>query len=125
MYVQKKRRSDRLRHRLLPMYSYDPAEELQESEQELLVGAQDPRVGGARLGGTLTPSPPARGLDGVTPGAAAASCPRGDGVGGEAGMRPRERVHAGGRCGSDPTPRARTISGCLLPWRLVLPFFVA
>uniref|UniRef100_A0A8D0FMG7 Small integral membrane protein 29 n=1 Tax=Strix occidentalis caurina TaxID=311401 RepID=A0A8D0FMG7_STROC len=37
MYVQKKRRFDRLRHRLLPMYSYDPAEELQESEQELLV----------------------------------------------------------------------------------------
>ncbi|XP_053943786.1 small integral membrane protein 29 isoform X2 [Cuculus canorus] len=37
MYIQKKRRFDRLRHRLLPMYSYDPAEELQESEQELLV----------------------------------------------------------------------------------------
>uniref|UniRef100_A0A8C5NSQ6 Uncharacterized protein n=1 Tax=Junco hyemalis TaxID=40217 RepID=A0A8C5NSQ6_JUNHY len=29
-------RSDRLRHRLLPMYSYDPAEEPPESEQELL-----------------------------------------------------------------------------------------
>ncbi|XP_037266699.1 small integral membrane protein 29 [Falco biarmicus] len=41
MYVQKKRRFDRLRHRLLPMYSYDPAEELQESEQELLVEAED------------------------------------------------------------------------------------
>uniref|UniRef100_A0A8U7NNR5 Small integral membrane protein 29 n=1 Tax=Corvus moneduloides TaxID=1196302 RepID=A0A8U7NNR5_CORMO len=35
MYVKKKRRSDRLRHRLLPMYSYDPAEEPPESEQEL------------------------------------------------------------------------------------------
>ncbi|NXL91011.1 SIM29 protein, partial [Alectura lathami] len=45
MYVQKKRRSQRLRHRLLPMYSYDPAEELQESEQELLVEAEEPRVG--------------------------------------------------------------------------------
>ncbi|KAM6370226.1 LOW QUALITY PROTEIN: small integral membrane protein 29 [Pluvialis apricaria] len=44
MYVQKKRRFDRLRHRLLPMYSYDPAEELQESEQELLVEAEDTRV---------------------------------------------------------------------------------
>ncbi|XP_075578643.1 small integral membrane protein 29 [Pelecanus crispus] len=44
MYVQKKRRFDRLRHRLLPMYSYDPAEELQESEQELLVEAEDARV---------------------------------------------------------------------------------
>ncbi|XP_033925696.1 small integral membrane protein 29 isoform X2 [Melopsittacus undulatus] len=43
MYVQKKRRFDRLRHRLLPMYSYDPAEELQESEQELLVQAEDAR----------------------------------------------------------------------------------
>lgn len=38
-------RFDRLRHRLLPMYSYDPAEELQESEQELLVEAEDARVG--------------------------------------------------------------------------------
>lgn len=27
------------------MYSYDPAEELQESEQELLVEAEDARVG--------------------------------------------------------------------------------
>ncbi|XP_061869565.1 small integral membrane protein 29 isoform X3 [Colius striatus] len=44
MYIQKKRRSERLRHRLLPMYSYDPAEELQESEQELLVEAEDARV---------------------------------------------------------------------------------
>ncbi|XP_074420590.1 small integral membrane protein 29 isoform X3 [Larus michahellis] len=44
MYIQKKRRFDRLRHRLLPMYSYDPAEELQESEQELLVEAEDARV---------------------------------------------------------------------------------
>ena len=38
-------RFDRLRHRLLPMYSYDPAEELHESEQELLVEAEDARVG--------------------------------------------------------------------------------
>ncbi|KAM9369475.1 small integral membrane protein 29 [Phaethornis superciliosus] len=44
LYVQKKRRSARLRHRLLPMYSYDPAEELQESEQELLVEAEETRV---------------------------------------------------------------------------------
>lgn len=41
-------RFDRLRHRLLPMYSYDPAEELQESEQELLVEAEDARVGEPR-----------------------------------------------------------------------------
>uniref|UniRef100_A0A8C8ADI6 Small integral membrane protein 29 n=1 Tax=Otus sunia TaxID=257818 RepID=A0A8C8ADI6_9STRI len=81
MYVQKKRRFDRLRHRLLPMYSYDPAEELQESEQELLVEAEDTRVGellparraegtlsiagGARLGGHLAPSAPTQGLEGL------------------------------------------------------------
>ncbi|KAM6044421.1 small integral membrane protein 29 isoform 1-T1 [Chlamydotis macqueenii] len=53
MYVQKKRRFDRLRHRLLPMYSYDPAEELQESEQELLVEAEDARV----VPGFRDPSP--------------------------------------------------------------------
>uniref|UniRef100_A0A8B9NM83 Small integral membrane protein 29 n=1 Tax=Accipiter nisus TaxID=211598 RepID=A0A8B9NM83_9AVES len=53
MYVQKKRRFDRLRHRLLPMYSYDPAEELQESEQELLVEAEDTR----RMAGTITDVP--------------------------------------------------------------------
>ncbi|NXJ08371.1 SIM29 protein, partial [Odontophorus gujanensis] len=38
-------RSERLRHRLLPMYSYDPAEELQESEHELLVEAEEHQVG--------------------------------------------------------------------------------
>lgn len=27
---------DRLRHHLLPLYSYDPAEEIHEAEQELL-----------------------------------------------------------------------------------------
>ncbi|KAG8132151.1 putative Diphosphoinositol polyphosphate phosphohydrolase 1 protein, partial [Naja naja] len=41
MYIQKKRRYDRLRHHLLPMYSYDPAEELHEAEQELLVEPED------------------------------------------------------------------------------------
>ncbi|XP_006144263.2 small integral membrane protein 29 isoform X1 [Tupaia chinensis] len=44
MYVQKKKRVDRLRHHLLPMYSYDPAEELHESEQELLSDVGDPKV---------------------------------------------------------------------------------
>lgn len=44
MYIQKKRRYDRLRHHLLPMYSYDPAEELHEAEQELLVEAEDAKV---------------------------------------------------------------------------------
>uniref|UniRef100_A0A2K5N268 Small integral membrane protein 29 n=4 Tax=Cercopithecidae TaxID=9527 RepID=A0A2K5N268_CERAT len=35
---------DRLRHHLLPMYSYDPAEELHEAEQELLSDMGDPKV---------------------------------------------------------------------------------
>ncbi|XP_064140811.1 small integral membrane protein 29 isoform X3 [Loxodonta africana] len=53
MYVQKKKRVDRLRHHLLPMYSYDPAEELHEAEQELLSDVGDPKsppcTGGTRL----------------------------------------------------------------------------
>uniref|UniRef100_A0A9L0SWD1 Small integral membrane protein 29 n=1 Tax=Equus caballus TaxID=9796 RepID=A0A9L0SWD1_HORSE len=44
MYVQKKKRVDRLRHHLLPMYSYDPAEELHEAEQELLSDVGDPKI---------------------------------------------------------------------------------
>ncbi|XP_054935601.1 small integral membrane protein 29 isoform X1 [Physeter macrocephalus] len=44
MYVQKKKRVDRLRHHLLPVYSYDPAEELHEAEQELLSDVGDPKV---------------------------------------------------------------------------------
>uniref|UniRef100_A0A670ZQJ9 Small integral membrane protein 29 n=2 Tax=Pseudonaja textilis TaxID=8673 RepID=A0A670ZQJ9_PSETE len=44
MYIQKKRRYDRLRHHLLPMYSYDPAEELHEAEQELLVEPEDTKM---------------------------------------------------------------------------------
>ncbi|XP_074092622.1 small integral membrane protein 29 isoform X2 [Macrotis lagotis] len=43
MYIQKKKRVDRLRHHLLPMYSYDPAEELHEAEQELLCEVGDPK----------------------------------------------------------------------------------
>ncbi|XP_038605346.1 small integral membrane protein 29 isoform X1 [Tachyglossus aculeatus] len=44
MYIRKKKRVDRLRHHLLPLYSYDPTEELQEAEQELLGDVGDPRV---------------------------------------------------------------------------------
>ena len=45
-------RVDRLRHHLLPMYSYDPAEELHEAEQELLSDVGDPKV--STLGGQRT-----------------------------------------------------------------------
>ncbi|KAG7265683.1 hypothetical protein CRUP_014615 [Coryphaenoides rupestris] len=36
MYIRRKQRIDRLRHQLLPVYTYDPSEELNEAEQELL-----------------------------------------------------------------------------------------
>uniref|UniRef100_A0A3P9NE23 Small integral membrane protein 29 n=1 Tax=Poecilia reticulata TaxID=8081 RepID=A0A3P9NE23_POERE len=35
---------DRLRHQLLPVYTYDPAEELHEVEQELLWREEDTRI---------------------------------------------------------------------------------
>ncbi|XP_028652832.1 small integral membrane protein 29 [Erpetoichthys calabaricus] len=44
MYVQKRRRVDRLRHQLLPVYSYDPSEELIEAEQEFLWRDEDTKV---------------------------------------------------------------------------------
>ncbi|XP_043932482.1 small integral membrane protein 29 [Protopterus annectens] len=46
MYIQKRRRIDRLRHHLLPVYSYDPAEDLNEAEQELLWDAEDTKIRG-------------------------------------------------------------------------------
>ncbi|KAM7411526.1 hypothetical protein PAMA_021489 [Pampus argenteus] len=44
MYIRKKRRIDRLRHQLLPVYTYDPSEELNEAEQEMLWREEDTRV---------------------------------------------------------------------------------
>ncbi|XP_035014784.1 small integral membrane protein 29 [Hippoglossus stenolepis] len=44
MYIRKKRRIDRLRHQLLPVYTYDPSEELNEAEQEMLWKEEDTRV---------------------------------------------------------------------------------
>ncbi|XP_010889728.1 small integral membrane protein 29 isoform X2 [Esox lucius] len=44
MYVRKKRRIDRLRHQLLPVYTYDPSEELHEVEQEMLWKEEDTKV---------------------------------------------------------------------------------
>ncbi|KAL1021051.1 hypothetical protein UPYG_G00008070 [Umbra pygmaea] len=44
MYVRKKRRIDRLRHQLLPVYTYDPSEELNEVEQEMLWKEEDTKV---------------------------------------------------------------------------------
>ncbi|XP_032433375.1 small integral membrane protein 29 [Xiphophorus hellerii] len=42
--LRRKRRIDRLRHQLLPVYTYDPAEELHEAEQELLWREEDTRI---------------------------------------------------------------------------------
>ncbi|XP_056279337.1 small integral membrane protein 29 [Pseudoliparis swirei] len=44
MYIRKKRRIDRLRHQLLPVYTYDPSEELNEVEQEMLWKEEDTRI---------------------------------------------------------------------------------
>ncbi|XP_019951754.1 small integral membrane protein 29 [Paralichthys olivaceus] len=44
MYIRKKRRIDRLRHQLLPVYTYDPSEELNEAEQEMLWKEEDTRI---------------------------------------------------------------------------------
>ncbi|XP_047230403.1 small integral membrane protein 29 [Girardinichthys multiradiatus] len=44
VYLRRKRRVDRLRHQLLPVYTYDPAEELHEAEQELLWREEDTRI---------------------------------------------------------------------------------
>ncbi|KAK0143420.1 Small integral membrane protein 29 [Merluccius polli] len=45
MYIRRKQRIDRLRHQLLPVYTYDPSEELNEAEQELLWKEEDTKVG--------------------------------------------------------------------------------
>uniref|UniRef100_A0A8C6KSS7 Small integral membrane protein 29 n=1 Tax=Nothobranchius furzeri TaxID=105023 RepID=A0A8C6KSS7_NOTFU len=45
MYIRKRRRIDRLRHQLLPVYTYDPSEELNEAEQEILWREEDTRAG--------------------------------------------------------------------------------
>lgn len=44
MYIRKRRRLDRLRHQLLPVYSYDPSEELNEAEQEMLWREEDTKI---------------------------------------------------------------------------------
>ncbi|KAI4877853.1 hypothetical protein NFI96_026182 [Prochilodus magdalenae] len=44
MYLRRKQRIDRLRHQLLPVYTYDPSEELSEMEQETLWREEDTKV---------------------------------------------------------------------------------
>ncbi|XP_062397592.1 small integral membrane protein 29 [Sardina pilchardus] len=44
LYIRRKRRLDRLRHQLLPVYTYDPSEEVNEAEQEMLWREEDTKV---------------------------------------------------------------------------------
>ncbi|CAN9515976.1 unnamed protein product [Ophioblennius macclurei] len=44
MYIRRRRRIDRLRHQLLPVYTYDPSEELNEAEQEMLWREEDTQI---------------------------------------------------------------------------------
>ncbi|XP_038676507.1 small integral membrane protein 29 [Scyliorhinus canicula] len=44
MYLRKRRRLDKLRHQLLPVYTYDPTEEVNEAEEELLLDSDEPQV---------------------------------------------------------------------------------
>ncbi|XP_004615269.2 uncharacterized protein C3orf18 homolog [Sorex araneus] len=41
LYIRKKRRLEKLRHQLMPMYNFDPTEEQDELEQELLEHGRD------------------------------------------------------------------------------------
>ncbi|XP_012505518.1 PREDICTED: uncharacterized protein C3orf18 homolog isoform X2 [Propithecus coquereli] len=41
LYIRKKKRLEKLRHQLMPMYSFDPTEEQDELEQELLEHGRD------------------------------------------------------------------------------------
>ncbi|XP_036597320.1 small integral membrane protein 29-like [Trichosurus vulpecula] len=43
-YIQKKKHVDRLQHHLLPMFSYEPVDELHEAEQKLLFEVGDPKL---------------------------------------------------------------------------------
>uniref|UniRef100_H3BCS0 Chromosome 3 open reading frame 18 n=1 Tax=Latimeria chalumnae TaxID=7897 RepID=H3BCS0_LATCH len=42
LYIRKRKRLEKLRHQLMPMYNFDPAEEQDELEQELLDHGRDP-----------------------------------------------------------------------------------
>ncbi|KAG1942033.1 small integral membrane protein [Pimephales promelas] len=58
MYIRRKRRIDRLRHQLLPVYTYDPTEELNEAEQEILWKEEDTKLIAKELGNGKTAEQP-------------------------------------------------------------------
>ncbi|KFP64821.1 Uncharacterized protein C3orf18, partial [Cariama cristata] len=41
LYIRKRKRLEKLRHQLMPMYNFDPTEEQDELEQELLEHGRD------------------------------------------------------------------------------------
>nr|XP_020771535.1 uncharacterized protein C3orf18 homolog isoform X1 [Odocoileus virginianus texanus] len=62
LYIRKKKRLEKLRHQLMPMYNFDPTEEQDELEQELLEHGRDAAsvqaaaAGQATQGKTTLPS---------------------------------------------------------------------
>ncbi|XP_064154302.1 uncharacterized protein C3orf18 homolog isoform X1 [Anguilla rostrata] len=55
LYIRKRKRLEKLRHQLMPMYNFDPAEEQDELEQELLDHGREGAGTGANAK-TLMPS---------------------------------------------------------------------
>ncbi|XP_048190575.1 uncharacterized protein C3orf18 homolog [Perognathus longimembris pacificus] len=56
LYIRKKKRLEKLRHQLMPMYNFDPTEEQDELEQELLEHGRDAASLQAAQGKTTLPS---------------------------------------------------------------------
>ncbi|XP_006909202.1 uncharacterized protein C3orf18 homolog isoform X2 [Pteropus alecto] len=56
LYIRKKKRLEKLRHQLMPMYSFDPTEEHDELEQELLEHGRAAASVQALQGKTTVPS---------------------------------------------------------------------
>ncbi|KAM8929967.1 uncharacterized protein C3orf18 homolog [Pelodytes ibericus] len=55
LYVRKQKRLEKLRHQLMPMYNFDPAEEQEDLEQELLEPNRDLQPQGKVLLTSLCP----------------------------------------------------------------------
>ncbi|XP_053544996.1 uncharacterized protein C3orf18 homolog [Bombina bombina] len=55
LYIRKQRRLEKLRHQLMPMYNFDPAEEQEDLEQELLEPNRDMQSQGKVLLTSLCP----------------------------------------------------------------------
>lgn len=56
LYIRKKKRLEKLRHQLMPMYNFDPTEEQDELEQELLEHGRDAASAQAPQGKTTLPA---------------------------------------------------------------------